>query len=134
MTKPAHLRNGILSCLLFSFLIGYSQIKVSSNQRFLVSAKDETPFFWLGDTGWLLFVKCTREDALAYLDIRREQGFNVIQVMLLHEMKNAVNAYGHKALIDNDAAKPLVTDGNNPSNADEYDYWDHVEFIVDEAA
>ena len=53
-----------MSYLLFSFLIGYSQIKVSSNQRFLVSTKDETPFFWLGDTDWELFHRLTREEAM----------------------------------------------------------------------
>jgi hypothetical protein len=122
-------------CLMFILASNaqMQQLKVSSNKRFFVKV-DGRPFFWLGDTGWLLFVKCTREDAIEYLDIRKEQGFNVIQVMLLHDMKNAVNAYGNKALVDNDAAKPLVTAGNNPTNIDEYDYWDHVEFIVDEAA
>ncbi|UYQ95546.1 glycoside hydrolase family 140 protein [Chitinophaga horti] len=100
-------------------------IKVSPNKRFFCTA-DGKPFFWLGDTGWLLFVKCNREDALQYLDGRKAQGFNVIQVMVLHELKSAKNVYGDSALVNGDVSKPYVKDG--------YDYWDHVEFIVDEAA
>ena len=38
------------------------QLKVSENQRFLMDSEGK-PFFWLGDTGWLLFSKLTREEA-----------------------------------------------------------------------
>lgn len=38
------------------------QLKVSENHRFLTDA-DGKPFFWLGDTGWFLFSKLTREMA-----------------------------------------------------------------------
>ena len=72
-------------------------LKVSANKRFFSTA-DGKPFFWLGDTGWLLFVKCTREDVIQYLDTRKGQGFNVVQVMLLHELKMAKNVYGDSAL------------------------------------
>ena len=48
-------------------------------------------FFWLGDTGWLLFVKCLREETLSYLETRRRQGFNVIQAMRLHDLMKAKN-------------------------------------------
>jgi len=79
-------------------------------------------------------VKCSREDALKYLDTRKAQGFNVVQVMVLHDTKNAKNFYGSRALLDNDASKPKVTPGNDPVRSDQYDYWDHAEWIVDEAA
>src|SRR3954468_13205311 len=56
-------------CLMFMLVSNaqMQQLKVSSNKRFFIKV-DGKPFFWLGDTGWLLFVKCTREDALEYLD------------------------------------------------------------------
>jgi hypothetical protein len=38
------------------------QLKVSENQRFLMDSEGK-PFFWLGNTGWLLFSKLTRETA-----------------------------------------------------------------------
>lgn len=109
------------------------QLKISANKRFFQTA-DGKPFFWLGDTGWLLFVKCNREEAILYLDTRKQQGFNVVQAMVLHDMSNTKNVYGDYALTDFDAAKPDVTPSNNPANAEQYDYWDHMDFIIDEAA
>lgn len=122
----------LLICDLFAVCSAQS-LKVSPNGRFFADAKGK-PVFWLGDTGWLLFVKCTRDEAIKYLDTRQKQGFNVVQLMLLHDMKNARNVYKADALIDGDAAKPLVTPGNDPQIASQYDYWDHVEWVVDEAA
>ncbi|MBK6949020.1 MAG: DUF4038 domain-containing protein [Haliscomenobacter sp.] len=46
---------------------------MSDDQRRLVDANG-TPFFWLGDTGWLLFKKLTREEAERYLEDRRKRG------------------------------------------------------------
>lgn len=108
-------------------------LRVSPNQRFL-ARKDGRPFFWLGDTGWLLFKKCTREETLTYLDTRQRQGFNVIQVMLLHDLQDARNAYHQSAIEGNDVSKPRVTPGRRFGRNDEYDYWDHVEWVIDEAA
>lgn len=108
-------------------------LKVSANGRFFQTA-DGKPFFWLGDTGWLLFVKCNREEAIRYLDIRKKQGFNVVQVMVLHDMNNTKNVFGDYALINEDVSRLNVTPGNDHRNAEAYDYWDHVDFIVDEAA
>ena len=63
------------------------QLNISANKRYF-QTKDGKPFFWLGDTGWLLFVKCKREDAILYLETRKKQGFNVVQAMLLHDFSN----------------------------------------------
>jgi hypothetical protein len=108
-------------------------LKISNNKRFFATA-DGKPFFWLGDTGWLLFVKADREEAIRYLDTRQRQGFNVVQVMVLHQLKAAVNVYGDSALVNRDISKQCTTTGNNHSNPGEYDYWDHMDFIIDEAA
>jgi hypothetical protein len=129
------MRKFFTTILLISLLQADAQplLKISANKRFFQTA-DGKPFFWLGDTGWLLFVKCNREDAIYYLETRRQQGFNVVQVMVLHDMNNTKNAYGNNALINDDVSKPNVNPGNNFKKADEYDYWDHIDFIVDEAA
>lgn len=108
-------------------------LAVSKSGRYFITA-DGKPFFWLGDTGWLLFVKCTREEAIKYLDTRKAQGFNMIQVMVLHDLKNTVNVYGDSAFINKDVSQPKMTDGNAIASEEEYDYWDHVSFIIDEAA
>ena len=51
------------------------RLTVSANHRFLQRA-DGSPFFWLGDTGWLLFSRLDRAATLRYLDDRRAKGFN----------------------------------------------------------
>ena len=83
---------------------------VSPNKRFLQTS-DGKPFFWLGDTGWLLFKNLDRADAERYLDDRSRKGFNVIQVMVLHTAGDR-NAYGDAALIASDPARPAVTPGS----------------------
>jgi Protein of unknown function (DUF4038)/Putative collagen-binding domain of a collagenase len=99
-------------------------LKISANRRYLAT-KDGKPFFWLGDTGWLLFKKCTKEEAIKYLDDRKQKGFNVIQVMLLHEL-DITDAYGDSALINKNVATPNL--------AAKYNYWNNVDFVIDEAA
>jgi len=106
-------------------------LKISSNHRFFTNEKGE-PFFWLGDTGWLLFSKTTREEAEQYLEDRRKKGFDVIQVMVLHSLA-AINVYGDSALVNRSVAHPL-TIARDSIHDRKYDYWDHVDFIVDLAA
>jgi hypothetical protein len=105
------------------------RLGISENNRYLMTEKGD-PFFWLGDTGWLLFAKLSREEAEIYFDDRRKKGFNVIQVMVLHDVRKCVNFYGDSALINNRIDQPLVTDGNSPGNKQEYDYWDHVDYLI----
>ena len=126
---------------LFIILLGFlfkadaqlPQLKVSANKRFFQTA-DGKPFFWLGDTGWLLFIKCNRQDAIKYLDDRKLKGFNVIQVMLVHDVDLGVNVYGDSSVHNKDVAHPWITKGNSFANENEYDFWDHVDYIIDEAA
>jgi hypothetical protein len=52
------MKNIFLIILLGSLLNAEAQLpllKVSANKRFFQTAGGK-PFFWLGDTGWLLFV------------------------------------------------------------------------------
>jgi Protein of unknown function (DUF4038)/Putative collagen-binding domain of a collagenase len=119
-----------LNCFAFSQEI--PTLHISSNKRFLQSSNGK-PFFWLGDTGWLLFSKLNRDEVIEYLNDRKEKGFNVIQVMGLHELKLA-NAYGDSALINGNITQPKITEGAAFNDADAYDYWDHVDYIIDEAA
>jgi len=84
----------------------------------------DKPFFWLGDTGWLLLRNVKKEEAIQYLDDRKAKGFNVIQVMLLHEL-NITDAYGDSALMNKNIAAPDL--------AGKYNYWDNVDFVIDES-
>src|SRR5438105_3661989 len=105
-----------------------SKLKVSENKHFLMT-EDGSPFFWMGDTGWLLFAKLTREEAEKYLEDRRKKGFNVIQVMVLHGL-GIVNAYGDSALRNKNVARPKTTSGNSFADKTHYDFWDHVDYII----
>ncbi|MCB9334184.1 MAG: glycoside hydrolase family 140 protein [Lewinellaceae bacterium] len=104
------------------------QLAISENKRFLQQENGDS-FFWLADTGWLLFAKLDREEAQKYLDDRAQKGFNVIQVMVLHQLELA-NVYGDSALIGGNISQPNVTEGNAFENPDAYDFWDHMDYIV----
>jgi hypothetical protein len=123
--------------LMVSAMFSYAQtnlplLKISANHRYFETDGNK-PFFWLGDTGWLLFGKLTREEAAIYLEDRKQKGFNVIQVMVLHEL-GVVNVYGDSALNNRNVATPKVTPGNNSSDKLEYDFWDHMDYVIDLAA
>ena len=109
----------------------HGKLKVSSGGHYL-QCEDGTPFFWLGDTGWELFHRLTREEAVFYLQTRKEQGFNVIQAVLLSEFDglNTPNAYGMTPLFNNDPMR-LNLDTTRPNG---YGYWDHADFIINKAA
>jgi hypothetical protein len=135
------MRNYFLIFPFIAVLLGYSPrpqtpappaVKVSANGRYFMQP-DGSPFFWMGDTGWLLFSRLNREEAERYLEDRRRKGFNVIQVMLLHTL-GAVNAYGDSALERHDPSKPHTTPGDAFTDSAQYDYWDHVAYVIDLAA
>ena len=99
------------------------KIKVSDNQRFLVTEARE-PFFWLGDTAWELFHLLDLEEAAHYLENRRQKGFNVIQAVVLAERDGLriPNANGDLPLIDLDPTKPNDA------------YFAHVDTVIQMAA
>lgn len=111
----------LLTLLLFITQITHAQFSISSNHRFLL--KDGKPFFWLGDTGWELFHRLTREEADTYLKRRSEQGFTVIQAVVLAELDglHTPNANGDLPLINDDPTKPSEA------------YFKHVDYIIDKA-
>lgn len=113
-----------LYALLFCsvLVLNAQKLKVSDNQRFLVTEQGQ-PFFYMADTAWELFHKCNREEAIMYLEKRKQQGFNVIQAVALAELDglNVPNPYGDTPLFNNDPKTP------NPA------YFEHVDFIIEKA-
>lgn len=111
-----------------------SRLQVSANGRYIV-IDGKSPFFYLGDTGWELFHKLDREEAEVYLNDRASRGYNVIQAVAIAELEGLTkpNAYGDIPLIDTYSATPDTTYGNAPNDSAQYDYWDHVEYIVAKA-
>jgi len=106
-------------------------LSVSSNGRYLEAGGK--PFFWLGDTAWLLLSRLDRDETERYLATRRRQGFNVMQVMLLHTPK-MTSRYAAPALVEGDPGRPRTTPGSDPARPGEYDYWDHLDWVVERAA
>ena len=113
----------------------HGRLKVSSVNPHYLQCEDGTPFFWMGDTGWEVFLRLSREDAKWYIDQRKIQGFNIIQAVLISEFEGVKipNYYNDLPFIDENPEKIAGTPGNDPSNADEYDYWDHIEYLVNYA-
>lgn len=122
---------------LFLFLISgslYAQINVDRTKTYL--EENGKPFFWLGDTGWELFHRLSREEVIHYLDVRQQQGFNVVMAVALAELDgiNHPNYYGDIPFKNISTLEWDETPGNDTSNAEEYDYWDNVDFVINEAA
>lgn len=116
--------------------LAIAQVKVGESNKFLKDSRTGQPFFWMGDTAWELFHRMTREDIIYYLDKRESQGFNVIQAVVLAELDGLTqaNRYGDVPFSDLNTLEWAVSRGADPEDAEAYDYWDHVDFVVKEAA
>jgi hypothetical protein len=80
------------------------KLKLSPNGRYFTD-QDGKPFFYLGDTIWLLFQRLNHEEADEYFKDRASKGFTVIQAYVLRGL-DARNPNRATALIDRDPAKP----------------------------
>ena len=58
-----------------------------------------TPFFWLGETGWLLPECLNREEAAYYLENCKQAGYNVVQIQTMNQVPS-INIYGQYSLPD----------------------------------
>ena len=50
--------------------------------------------------------------------------------MVLHNVK-VRNFYGDSALVNADVSQPMLLPDLHIENAEEYDFWDHVDYIID---
>ena len=98
------------------------RLRVSDNQRFL-QYSDGRPFFWMGETAWLMPQRLNRDEVNYYLQTCHEAGYNVVQMQVLNDVPS-FNVYGTPS---HDRQGRLLTSGP-------YSYWDHVDYIVDQAA
>lgn len=86
------------------------RLKVSPNGRYFVD-QDGKPFFYLGDTCWLLFQRLNHDEVDEYLKDRAAKGFTVIQAYVIrgldkrHPDGNS-SLLGEPPFIDRDATKP----------------------------
>ena len=90
---------------------------ISENGRYFMEG--DRPFFWLGDTAWLMFQKLNAEEIGLYLRNRREKGYNVIQTVLVHTLPGVAESGCSLA-----PGLKNVTEGA---------YWEFVDEILDMA-
>lgn len=90
-------------------------LKVSANHRYL-QHENGKPFFWLGETGWLLPQKLDRSEVNYYLECCQKAGYNVVQVQTMNGVP-ATNLYGASSLPDGFNFKNVEKDKSSTS------YW-----------
>lgn len=112
--------------------IKHGRIKVSDSNPHYLQYEDGTPFFWLGDTGWEMFLRLSREDAKWYIDIRKNQGFNIIQAVLITEFEgiNKKGYYNNLPFIDGNPENPDLNSDSSLKDKDSHRYWDNIDSIV----
>ncbi len=98
-------------------------LRVAQNNRYLEYSTGGQ-FYYIADTAWELFHRCSREEVEEYFVDRASKGFTVVQAVALAELDglNTPNFYGERALLGND---PLL-----PNEA----YWEHVDWVIKCAA
>lgn len=101
----------------------HGNLKISANNRYF-QHEDGTPFFWLGETGWLLPQRLNRDEANCYLSECSSNGYNVIQVQTLNGVPS-FNVYG-------DMSHPKGYDFS-VIDQEGYGYWQHMDYIIDKA-
>lgn len=107
-------------------IVGFLQagpfLKVGPNGRYLFDAQNH-PFFYLGDTAWMLFHRLSLDEARTYLSNRAEKGFTVIQAVVLAELggTDTPNTNGDYPLKNMDPARPNEA------------YFRHIDAVVDAA-
>jgi hypothetical protein len=82
------------------------KLRVSANGRYFVDQRG-TPFFYLGDTAWLIFQRLDRAEVEEYLRDRADKGFTVIQAYVLRGLgerhpDGVASLIGEPPLIDRD--------------------------------
>lgn len=92
-------------------------ISPGKDGRHLVDGKGR-PFLYNADTAWMILLKLTEQEAGEYLDVRRQQRFNTIQIMLTG-VPGMANRAGRRPFGEhNDFARP------------DEDYFAHAERVL----
>jgi hypothetical protein len=108
-----------------------TKLDISESKRYLVYRDTRKPFLFLSQTLWSMTRRLSREQIIQVLDICKEQGFTAIQ-LIAHSHYMGPNIYGVPPFENENFLRPVLTAGNNPEDPEEYDWWDHLEFIINE--
>lgn len=100
------------------------RLMISSNNRYL-QFENGSPFFWLGDTGWLVPQHLDRSEVEYYFNKCRRAGYNMVQIQVMDAVPS-YNIYGQQSL-------PYGWDFTKADPEGIYSYWDHLDYIVRKA-
>lgn len=101
------------------------KLKVSANGRYFVDQQGK-PFFYLGDTCWLLFQRLNREELEEYLKDRVAKGFTVMQAYVIRGLGKQ-HPDGNSSLL---GATPFLD--RDPSRPNE-EFFKNVDYVVNRA-
>jgi hypothetical protein len=101
------------------------RLKVSSNGRSFVDQAGK-PFFYLGDTCWLLFQRLGREELDEYLKDRVAKGFTVMQAYVVRGLGKK-HPDGNASLLD---VGPFID--RDPTRPNE-EFFKHVDEVINRA-
>src|SRR6266699_3379293 len=101
------------------------KLTVSPNGRYFTDQHGK-PFFYLGDTCWLLFQRLNRAEADEYLKDRAAKGFTVIQAYVLRALGKQ-HPDGNSSLLD---VTPLIN--RDPTRPNE-EFFKNVDYVVNRA-
>src|SRR5437870_12412375 len=101
------------------------KLTISPNGRYFVDQNGK-PFFYLGDTCWLLFQRPHREELDEYLKDRAAKGFTVIQAYVLRGLEKK-HPDGNSSLLD---ATPLLD--RDPARPNE-EFFKNVGYVINRA-
>ena len=100
------------------------RLMISSNNRYL-QFENGSPFFWLGDTGWLVPQHLDRSEVEYYFNKCRRAGYNMVQIQVMDAVPS-YNIYGQQSL-------SYGWDFTKADPEGVYSYWDHLDYIVRKA-
>ena len=100
------------------------KLMVSSNNRYL-QFENGRPFFWLGDTVWLVPQHLDRSEVEYYFNKCRRAVYNMVQIQVMDAVPS-YNIYGQQSL-------PYGWDFSKADPEGVYSYWDHLDYIVRKA-
>lgn len=101
------------------------KLKVSPNGRYFVD-QDGKPFFYLGDTCWLLFQRLNRQEVDEYLNDRAAKGFTVIQAYVIRGLGQRHPDSNSSLRLDG----PFIDrDPSRPNEA----YFRNVDYVINRA-
>ncbi|MFV0502992.1 MAG: glycoside hydrolase family 140 protein [Lachnospirales bacterium] len=105
----------------------YGNLQVSENNRYLKNG--DKPFFWLGDTAWLMFTKLDLDETYNYLRNRKEKGYNVIQVTIIHALPALDKEKSSLPEVWKENNSPLYNNDFSNPNLDG-GFWTHIDEVL----